>query len=47
MTKFLDIQTGKLKPIEEEVEHKLGDENKDFEPSKENYRPLRAINNGL
>lgn len=47
MTKYLDIQTGKLLETEEEVEHKLGDENKNLEPTKENYRPLRAFNNGL
>jgi len=47
MTKYLNIQTGKLIMTEEEVEHRLGDENKDLEPTKENYRPLRGVNNGL
>ena len=47
MTKYLNIQTGKLIETEEEVEHRLGDENKDLEPTKENYRPLRGANNGL
>jgi len=47
MTKYLDIQTGKLIENEEEVEHRLGDEDKDLEPTKENYKPLRGVNNGL
>jgi hypothetical protein len=47
MTKYLDIQSGKLIETEEEVEHRLGDEDKDLEPTKENYKPLRNINNGL
>jgi hypothetical protein len=47
MTKYLDIQTGKLLETEEEVEHRLGDEDKDLEPTKENYKPLRGVNNGL
>ena len=47
MTKYLDIQTGKLTITEDEIEHKIGDENKDLEPTKENYRPTRNYNNGL
>lgn len=47
MTKYLDIQSGKLIETDEEVEHRLGDEDKDLEPTKENYKPLRNINNGL
>lgn len=47
MTKYLDIQTGKLIETEDEVEHRLGDEDKDLEPTKENYKPLRGVNNGL
>ena len=34
MTKYLDIQTGKLIETEDEVEHRLGDEDKDLEPTK-------------
>jgi hypothetical protein len=47
MTKYLDIQSGKLIETEDEVEHRLGDEQKDLEPTKENYKPLRSVNNGL
>ena len=47
MTKYLDVLTGKLIENYEEIEHRQGDEDKDFEPSKENYKPVLPQNSGL
>ncbi len=47
MTKYLDVLTGKLIENYEEIEHRQGDEDKDFEPSKENYKPTLPLNSGL
>ena len=47
MTRYLDIHSGKILENEEEIEHRHGDENKDLEPTKENYKPPVLSNNGL